>query len=146
VALINDRLIIDLTWSGRDWWEQRCLEYDIYRTRQASEEFFARAELARRERTTRDALEVFVIAVLLGFRGKYRKEPAKLKAWLREQQDHLRLNTDPPEWADSAAEVDGARPLVGRAKVVWASIVAALAGAMALMALYAWVHVSTGSS
>jgi type VI secretion system protein ImpK len=135
VSLLDDRLIVDLPWSGRSWWEEHCLEYTLYSHRNRAEDFFLRAEDAC-GLASRDALEVFIAAVLLGFRGRFRDQPAALEAWLRPKEQLVRVGLDRPEVNDTAGELAGALPQHGRTNLVWASLVAALVAAMAVVTVY----------
>ena len=135
VCLLDDQLIIDLPWQGQTWWQEHCLEYRLYGTRNALDHFFLRAEDAC-GLASRDALEVFIAAVLLGFRGRMREQPAQLEGWLRAKEQLVRVGQERPAVTDVAGELAGASAHQGRTGLVWSSLVAALAAAMLVVALY----------
>ncbi|HWL08512.1 MAG TPA: DotU family type IV/VI secretion system protein [Planctomicrobium sp.] len=74
-ALVSwiDELLIFAEWRGRDWWENNTLETELFRTREASTQFFVKAREAG-ALETRNALEIYYICIVLGFYGIYRTE------------------------------------------------------------------------
>ena len=91
VAWIDD-VLIEAPWPGRDWWENNSLEFAYFNTRDRATQFFKRAKQAA-QLTRRDALEVFYVCVILGFRGLYAMPEAAFLA------DQLDLPPDLESWA-----------------------------------------------
>ena len=98
-----DELLIDASWPGQDWWSNNVLEMEYFKSRSRFEKFWVRAQ----EATTlerRDALEVYYICVVLGFRGLYRDPnasdyllrdyglPPDVDAWARQATMSIRLD------------------------------------------------------
>lgn len=135
VALVDELLIADLPWAGQSWWENHALEVDVFHTRNRATSFFERAEQAM-GLSSRDALEAFVTAVLLGFRGMFRGQPEAMEAWLRRQEQLVKVGAGRPPVPDATVELSGAAPLVGRVRLVWASLAAALAAACVVVAVW----------
>jgi type VI protein secretion system component VasF len=135
VSLVDETLIVDLAWQGQAWWEEHCLEYALYSFRNRAEAFYLQADEAC-GLDRRDAVEVFITAVLLGFRGKFRERPAELESWLRVKEQLVRVGQDRPAVTDAAGDVVGARAQYGCTGLVWSSLVAALAAAMLVVASY----------
>ncbi|MCA9024282.1 MAG: DotU family type IV/VI secretion system protein [Planctomycetaceae bacterium] len=89
-----DEVLLDAAWSGHEWWSNNVLEVELFRTRDCSEQFYVKAELAR-SLPNSQVLEVFYDCVVLGFRGIYRSAEIaqvigrndglseSLEAWLR---------------------------------------------------------------
>src|SRR5262245_53099123 len=73
-GLANVRL-----WEGREWWGSHALELDYWGQGVANTKFFEFAAEAA-TLTSKDALEVFYICVVLGFRGFYDNLPEIDKA------------------------------------------------------------------
>lgn len=75
-ALIDEVMLMDLEWSGREAWLDRLLEYRFFRTRLAGRRFFERLEafLAREGADVRhaDLASLYLLALGLGFRGIHR--------------------------------------------------------------------------
>ncbi|MGC3967854.1 MAG: DotU family type IV/VI secretion system protein [Pirellulales bacterium] len=79
----------------------------------------------------RDALEVYYVCVVLGFRGLYRDPalaamltqrhgiPADLGGWAKQVSMAIRLGQGRPALAEAEREVQGAPPLRPKAAVVW---------------------------
>lgn len=134
-ALVDELLIVELPWHGQSWWENHALEVDLFRSRERATAFFDRAEQAA-GLASRDALEAFMTAVVLGFRGMFRGQPQPLESWLRRQEQLVKLGQGRPSLPDAAVELSGAPPLSGRTNLVWASLAAAFAAACLVVA--AW--------
>jgi type VI secretion system protein ImpK len=86
-----DEVLIEAPWSGRQKWQDNLLEFAFYQSRDRAEGFFHKATQAK-EAGFLDALEVFYLAVMLGFQGLYGvddrierahklKIPTSLKVW-----------------------------------------------------------------
>ncbi len=71
-ALVSwiDEMLIDAPWESREWWKNNVLEQQIFGTRKRHQQFFIFAQKAA-ELIGKDALEVFYVCVILGFRGIY---------------------------------------------------------------------------
>lgn len=134
-ALVDELLIVDTPWTGQGWWENHALEVDLFRSRNRATAFFDRAEQAV-GLASRDALEAFMLAVVLGFRGMFRDQPQALEAWLKKQEQLVRVGQGRPAVPDTPVELSGAPPLSGRARLMWAALATALAAACGVVA--AW--------
>src|SRR5438105_2465956 len=75
-----------------DQWKGRILEYEIFATRLRADKFWEQADIVLRHPGAprasiapgSDAVETFFLCVVLGFRGKYRDEPAKVRVYVEE--------------------------------------------------------------
>ena len=90
-----DETILSSRIDIRDAWERRPLQLTLFGEQLAGEHFFDRLEAARNGGANRlNALEVFHMCLLLGFKGKYLLEgPEKLKyltSQLGEQIAHIK--------------------------------------------------------
>jgi type VI secretion system protein ImpK len=72
-ALADEILLHHLDWVGRDAWNNHLMEYRLFRTRIAGEEFFKRLErfLQTPDPMYKDLATVYLLAIMMGFRGKY---------------------------------------------------------------------------
>jgi type VI secretion system protein ImpK len=97
-------------------WTDRSLERALYNSRDRAPEFWVQARLAE-SRTGEDALEVFFLCVVLGFRGDYRDDPAKLEAWVSNVRSRLSRRQD-QEWPapDALETPTNVPPLLQRAR------------------------------
>jgi type VI secretion system protein ImpK len=144
-----DEVLLEAPWDGRDWWNNNVLEVEIFKMREAAERFFFDA----REAATlpqRDALEVYYICVILGFRGLYRDPdaaatlthsrnlPADLETWVRQASMAIHLAQGRPTIAEGGSPGEGAPPLHGQSFMVWAVLtgilLAAITSALAIVA------------
>jgi type IV/VI secretion system ImpK/VasF family protein len=73
-----DEIFSDSAWSAP--WKEQTLESALYGTNDRQVQFWAQARRAESGMQI-DALEVFYLCVMLGFRGAWRGRRDKLKAW-----------------------------------------------------------------
>jgi type VI secretion system protein ImpK len=123
VAWIDD-MLIEAPWEGRNWWENNSLEFAYFKTRDRATQFFLKAKESG-EMSQRDALEVFYICVVLGFRGLYvRSEaafmaeqlqmPTDVESWAKRTSQAIQLGQGRPRLSGSARTAVGAPPLEGK--------------------------------
>jgi type VI secretion system protein ImpK len=135
VSWIDDALIIDAAWEGRGWWRENALEVEAFRTRLRNEQFYTKAREAA-SLPQKDALEVFYLCVVLGFRGLYRDPaaaaalaeprqlPPDLETWAKQTAMAIQLRQGRPSISDASEPIVGAPPLEGSAMLVWSMFVA----------------------
>lgn len=148
-ALVSwiDEVLKQAPWEGSSWWTENSLEFAHFRTNDAAVEFYRRAKEAA-ALPRRDALEVFYVCVVLGFRGLYHLND---KAFLAE---HLQLPPDVELWAGQVARsvksglgraefedfsqpILGAPPLLGRYRLVAVGLAGiVLAAFLAVLGFY----------
>jgi type VI secretion system protein ImpK len=86
VCWLDELFIANSPW-GAEWNEHK-LETDLYRSNDRAWLFWEQAKRAE-SRQGSDALEVFFLCVMLGFRGEWRDYPDKLQAWVNSAQARL---------------------------------------------------------
>ncbi len=138
-ALVSwiDEMLVELPWSGQEWWSNNVLEVELFNTRLCYEEFYTRAQQAA-TMSRRDALEVFYVCVVLGFRGMYRDPqlaahllqarglPADINTWAKQVAMTIRLGQGRPPLAEPRREITGAPPMRGKTRLMWVSLAAVL--------------------
>lgn len=120
VYWIDEVLAGTQSWQGSDWWKNNLLEWRLYSTREGAMKFFVDTQQA----AGNQALEVFYLCVILGFRGVYddpKKSrlaiaqyqlPSTLDDWLRENAQAMRPS--PSQAITPTGHLpDGAPPLEG---------------------------------
>lgn len=137
-ALADELMIAEIKWPGQAWWENHKLEFVVFGSNNRANWFFDRAEQAV-GLTSRDALEAFVFAVVLGFKGMFRDSPDALLGWLRRHQELIKVGLGRPVLPDAMPELSGAPPLQARANLVWSSLATMVALAFAVVAVVAYV-------
>lgn len=133
VAWIDD-VLIEAPWEGRKWWNENALEVELCNTRDRAATFFTKAKDAA-NMTRRDALEVFYVCVVLGFRGLYRDQasaafladqlglPPDLEAWAKQAAKSIQLAQGRPPMTEAPRQTDeGAPPLEGKYRLVGAAL------------------------
>lgn len=125
-----DEMLIDAPWDSREWWKNNVLEQFYFNTRIRNQNYFMLAKQAA-ELTGRDALEVFYVCVVLGFRGLYHDPasgpalalslelPEDLSVWAKQAALSIRLGQDRPDLSGPVREIEGAPPLRSRSGIVW---------------------------
>lgn len=121
-----DEVLIEAPWGGREWWYNNVLEVDHFESRMANTEFFVRGKEAARL-TRRDALEVYYLCVVLGFRGFYRtagadvaheadrlEVPHDVESWAQRTARAIQLGQGRPSIGGVARPIEGAPPLDGK--------------------------------
>jgi type VI secretion system protein ImpK len=78
VCWLDELFILDSSWSTE--WNERKLEAALYGTNDRAWKFWDQARRAETQ-PGGDALEVFFLCVMLGFRGDLREDATKLQAW-----------------------------------------------------------------
>lgn len=139
-----DEMLIEAYWDGREWWSNNILEIELFNSRQCHEQFFLKAQQAS-TLPGRDALEVFYVCVILGFRGLYHDSdtsalvaqslnlPTDLKQWARQTALSIRLGQGRDPLAPPGGEIQGAPPMRSRASVIWPWLAATLAAVGAIL-------------
>lgn len=143
LATWTDALLSETSWEDSDWWNSNALEVEFFRTREAYQEFYLKA----REATTlprKDALEVFFVCVMLGFRGMYTNQiveesehlnlPKDLMSWCKQSGMAIQLGKGRPSIVDKSKPGEGAPPLEGKFMMVGSSLLAVVL--MAFTAIY----------
>ena len=138
-----DEMLIEAPWGGRDWWQEHALEVEMFKTREAFTEFYHKASEAS-SLAEKNALEVFYVCVVLGFRGIYRDSsamalteqlglPASLEAWAKQTALAIRLGQGRPPITEAARPATGAPPLEGKFMFVGSSLVGVALAAIAIV-------------
>jgi type VI secretion system protein ImpK len=110
-----DEIMIDSPWEEE--WKEKKLETALYGTADRAFRFWEQARKAE-TRQGSDALEVFFLCVMLGFRGDYRDQPDKLRAWANNVQTRIAQGQG-KEWPapDGQDPTTNVPPLRGREKL-----------------------------
>ncbi|MBT0963778.1 type IVB secretion system protein IcmH/DotU [Denitromonas iodatirespirans] len=132
-----DETILSSRSTIRDAWERRPLQLALFGDQLAGEHFFDKLETARNGGAGRlNALEVFHMCLLLGFKGKYLLEgPEKLKYLTAQLGEHIaHLKGKAATFAPRAMPPDQVVHVLKREIPVWA-----LASVLSLFGLLAFI-------
>jgi type VI secretion system protein ImpK len=154
VAWVDEMFIIDVAWSAGTWWDLNKLEWHYFKTNDRYTEFYVRAKKAM-ELPRKDALEVYYVCVVLGFRGLYRDAngraltgredlPPDLESWARGVAKVIQLGQGRPPIEDRPAPGDEAPPLENKERA--ASMVLACLTLLAVDAFLIWFWWFGGST
>jgi type VI secretion system protein ImpK len=85
-----DEILIDSSAWGIDW-DQKKLERALYSSADRAWKFPIQAEMAEKREST-DAIEVFMLCVMLGFRGEWQERRERLQTWVSANQARIARN------------------------------------------------------
>jgi type VI secretion system protein ImpK len=76
MAVLADETFLHLDWEGRGYWLNHLIEAHVFRTHAAGDIFFRRIDtlLRREDDAAAELAAVYLFAIGLGFRGRYRGE------------------------------------------------------------------------
>lgn len=145
VAWIDD-MMIEAPWEGREWWRENALEVELFKTRDRATQFFLKAKDAA-NMTRRDALEVFYVCVVLGFRGLYRDNqaalladqfrlPVDLETWAQQTSRAIQLGQGRPSIQEDVRPASSAPPLEGKFQFLGSVVMSIVLSVLAV--LLAW--------
>ena len=141
-----DEVIIEAPWDGAPWWTNNILERQLFRTRERNEKFYMQAADAAAH-SQKDALEVFYLCVVLGFRGLYEDPvaapataeslglPPLLQGWVDQTALAIRARGRPP--LHPTGRIGPGAPPLERQSLMIASFLAASV-LSALVAIGTW--------
>lgn len=141
-----DDVLIEAPWDGRDGWENNSLEFAYFQTRDRATEFFVKAEQAA-ELPNRDALEVYYLCVVLGFRGFYThadaiyladslRLPKSIELWAQRASRSVQVGQGRGKISGSFRSSQGAPPLEGKFQLLGASLLAVVLSAFTIVIGY----------
>ncbi|PHR86058.1 MAG: type IV secretion protein DotU [Blastopirellula sp.] len=141
-----DQLLITAPWSGGNWWKNNNLEFGYFRSGTAYTNFYTQAKQAQ-ALSGKDALEVYYLCVVMGFRGLYGDVnslqyaqqlglPADLETWAKQTAASLQLGQGRSPILERPKPGDGAPPLNGHNKLVNMSLFAVVMLALCCSGYY----------
>lgn len=142
-----DEVLIEAPWSGAPWWAENILERQLFRTRLRNQEFYKQAGDAAAH-SQKDALEVFYLCVVLGFRGLYEDPiaapvaaeslglPPQLQGWVDQTALAIRARGRSPIHPTGRMG-PGAPPLERQSLMIAAMLAASVLGAV--VSIGAWL-------
>jgi len=137
VAWMDEMLVDELEWPGREWWSNNVLEVHYFKTRLCNTLFFERAREALSKRAL-NAFEVYYDCVLLGFQGMYRDPmlaeqmapglglATRLESLVAQAHRELQLSSRPLDLKSRRPDLIPATPLVSERLTRWPITIAIL--------------------
>jgi len=150
-ALVSwiDEMLLEIPWSGREWWSNNVMEVELFGTRLCYNQFYIQAQEASKS-PQRDALEVFYNCVVLGFRGIYgdpemaavwapqHNLPQDLETWASRVVLAIRLGQGRPKLSEHREDIAGAPPLRTRIVLMWSWVLALILFMCNVVAFTKW--------
>jgi len=132
---LDDIFILEADSPWKAEWKEESIEADLFGMRERFEEFWTQARLAE-SRADAEALEVFYLCVMLGFRGQLRDNLNALLDW-RDSVEALIARGRPTDWPDKPPELTLAEtnvpPLRARDQLRWVLVTGAAVLGLAIL-------------
>jgi type VI secretion system protein ImpK len=115
VCWLDEIFVLDSPWESA--WNERKLEAALYGSNDRAWKFWDQASRAEL-RPGSDALEVFYLCVMLGFRGELREDAGRLRTWVEAVRARI-VKEQPTDWP-APAELEpptNVPPLHGRKRL-----------------------------
>jgi type IV/VI secretion system ImpK/VasF family protein len=139
VCWLDEIFVLDAQWGPE--WNEHSLERAIYGSRDRADLFWEQSERAE-VRPGSDAIEVYYLCVMLGFRGIYRDQPERLRAWIDKVRPQIirGYGQEPPQ-LDNSTPVNDVPLLTGRERfqtmfVVWGRVLLLLLFVVAFFVVF----------
>jgi type VI secretion system protein ImpK len=96
MAALADEIFLNMEWGGKQYWEENMLEHRYFGTQVAGDEVFNKInELLTKEGASIEKAEIYLKALAIGFKGKYREiedEQAQINACRNRLFDFIQAN------------------------------------------------------
>jgi type VI secretion system protein ImpK len=126
LAAFVDETVLTNNFPLRDEWEKYALQLELFGEQLAGNKFFEKLEaMLKQIEVTQDAVEIYYLCMLLGFKGRYAVyEQDKLLAIMQQTANALVKvgKIKPVELAPNWLSVDQPKPPPKRGMPVWAKI------------------------
>jgi type VI protein secretion system component VasF len=141
-----DEVLTESEWGRNVGSPEEILEWVFFASRDRATLFYDHAERAEEERDL-DAMETYLLAVTLGFRGKLRRDDAGLADWVNRVHGRIRDAGTVPDrpFAKDPLLTEHFGPLRGPSLLLRASILASVTALITLAAYLCAVHVEYDS-
>ena len=102
MVALADEIFLHTKWLGNKYWEDHILENQIFQTHTAGENFFKNLDefLKRRDPVRADIAYIYLMAIGLGFLGKYRDKDDKGQLAHYRRQLYVFINHEEPHLQD----------------------------------------------
>lgn len=134
LAAFVDETVLTNNFPLRDEWEKYALQLELFGEQLAGNKFFEKLDsMLKQIEVTQDAVEIYYICMLLGFKGRYQiYEQEKLLSTMQETANALVKvgKIKPVDLAPNWLSIDQPKPPAKRGMPVWAKI-----GALAFIGL-----------
>lgn len=150
VAWIDEMLASQLPWNGASYWNQNKLQVKYFRNQLARERFFLRAKDAE-NLPKKDALEVFFMCVILGFKGVYDGAPGlesphdvgipdDMADWIRRTRDWIKLSPMKVNERRQVGAEHDAGPMNGKYQLLSMFMTFIVFSMVAGLVVFVWAH------
>lgn len=99
MAALTDELFLNLPgFTGKQYWSENLLESRLYGTHEAGDLFFKKLDdfLEKRDAVRRDIAEVYLLALGVGFKGKFRGMPDQRQLDYYRRELYIFINHEEP--------------------------------------------------
>lgn len=149
MVAFTDEVFLSLSWEGQEYWSDHLLEERLFATHHAGTKFFANIDelLRQRDATRADVAVAFLLALSLGFRGRYHgaSGDAEIERYRQQLfaflfQRNLGLNDEAQLYGQAYAQLLTGKPQSWLPILrPWFMAIAAVLGLYVLMSHAVWV-------
>ena len=150
VAWIDEMLASQLPWNGASYWNQNKLQVKYFRNMLARERFFLKAKEAE-NLPKKDALEVYFMCVILGFKGVYDGAPGlesprdvgipdEMADWIRRTRDWIKLSPMKVNEPRQVGIEHDAGPMNGKYQLLGMFMTFVVTSLLAGLVVFIWAH------
>jgi type VI secretion system protein ImpK len=142
-----DEVLTQSEWGRNEDWRNNILEWDLFSSRDRASLFYDWAADAEAKGNL-DAMEVYLLAVTLGFRGELVYDDAALADWVHRMYDRVSGGAAVPDrpFADDPPIGEHLRPLRGPSLLLTVSVLVSITAMITLAAYLFAVHVEYDAS
>lgn len=143
-----DEVLTESEWGRVAGWKDNILEWDLFASHDRAWRFYDQHAREAEEAGDPDALEVYLLAVTLGFRGKYVNRDAELANWVHRVYERIGESSGVPDrpFGEDAPRHDDYAPLRGPSILLTVSVLTSITALFTLAAYLFAVHVRYDSS
>jgi type VI secretion system protein ImpK len=154
MAALADEIFLYLPWNGVDYWKDNLLESRLFGTHDAGDKFFDNLDrfMQLRDPLRTDVAEVYLLALGLGFLGKYRGRTDLKQLDLYRQQLYVFINHHEPRlyrggerlFPDAYAHtLEEGRPRRFDDMRFWTGAIACVFGVLLLFSFITWQRLTS---
>ncbi len=124
-------------------WKDNILEWDLFETHDRAWRFYKQHARDAEEAGDMDALEVYLLAVTLGFRGEYVNRDPELANWVHRVYERISESASVPDrpFGEDVPRQDAYAPLRGPSILLTVSVLTSITALFTLAAYLFSVHV-----
>ncbi len=154
MSAFADEKFVYLDWPGKDYWRDHLMELRLFRTQIAGQNIFSRIDklLLRQEYGTDELASIYLMALALGFKGQYWRDPDAIESYRKKLFDRLAMTKPELRRASQRLFPEAHRYTVSEGAPVrlpepraWWFIVTGVVGLWLVLSTIAWLRLTSAT-